>query len=222
MKNESENDLIDRLIVEAGNNNEYDNRDRLETARKAVKKRFADLRKELTELKRKLKTEEDFTASYIRRLHESEKKREEWQAIAENTMDASSEGAWMARALDAERGLAGLCEFVSDEADNDCHYGDNCPSNAGTRHGTCRSCKARQVLSACGIHVWFERDNLEACRNCGVVRRADDGNKPCKGEVKVDSVMGYLGRSMFQVEPMPKGAEPIYDKDLDAKGGSDS
>ena len=29
----------------------------------------------------------------------------------------------------------------------------------------------------------------------------------------------YLGRSMFQVEPMPKGAEPIYDKDLDAKGG---
>lgn len=185
MKNESENDLIDRLIVEAGNNNEYDNRDRLETARKAVKKRFADLRKELTELKRKLKTEEDFTASYIRRLHESEKKREEWQAIAENTIDASSEGAWMARALDAERGLAGLREFVGDEADEDCHYGDNCPSNAGTRHGTCRSCKARQVLSACGIHVWFERDNLEACRNCGVVRRADDGNKPCKGEVKV-------------------------------------
>jgi hypothetical protein len=87
--------------------------------------------------------------------------------------------------LDAERGLAGLREFVGDEADEDCHYGDNCPSNAGTRHGTCRSCKARQVLSACGIHVWFERDNLEACRNCGVVRRADDGNKPCKGEVKV-------------------------------------
>ena len=185
MKNESENDLIDRLIVEAGNNNEYDNRDRLETARKAVKKRFADLRKELTELKRKLKTEEDFTASYIRRLHESEKKREEWQAIAEKAIDASSEGAWTARALDAERGLAGLREFVGDEADEDCHYGDNCPSNAGTRHGTCRSCKARQVLSACGIHVWFERDNLEACRNCGVVRRADDGNKPCKGEVKV-------------------------------------
>ena len=113
------------------------------------------------------------------------KEREEWQAIAENTMDASSEGAWMARALDAERGLADLREFVGDEADEDCHYGDNCPSNAGTRHGTCRSCKARQVLSACGIHVWFERDNLEACRNCGVVRRADDGNKPCKGEVKV-------------------------------------
>jgi hypothetical protein len=118
-------------------------------------------------------------------VEELRKKRDEWQAIAEKAIDASSEGAWMARALDAERGLAGLREFVSDEADEDCHYGDNCPSNAGTRHGTCRSCKARQVLSACGIHVWFERDNLEACRNCGVVRRADDGNKPCKGEVKV-------------------------------------
>jgi hypothetical protein len=79
------------------------------------------------------------------------KEREEWEATAEKAIDASSEGAWMARALDAERGLAGLREFVSDEADNDCHYGDNCPSNAGTRHGTCRSCKARQVLSACGI-----------------------------------------------------------------------
>jgi hypothetical protein len=83
--------VVRRLLVEAGNNNEYDNRDRLETARKAVKKRFADLRKELTELKRKLKIEEDFTASYIRRLHESEKKREEWQAIAEKAIDASSD-----------------------------------------------------------------------------------------------------------------------------------
>jgi hypothetical protein len=86
-------------------------------------------------------------------VEELRKKRDEWQAIAEKAIDASSEGAWMARALDAERGLAGLREFVRDEADNDCHYGDNCPSNAGTRHGTCRSCKARQVLSACGIHV---------------------------------------------------------------------
>ena len=83
------------------------------------------------------------------RLRESEKKREEWQAIAENTMDASSEGAWMARALDAERELAGLREFVGDQADEDCHYGDNCPSNAGTRHGTCRSCRARQTLAEC-------------------------------------------------------------------------
>jgi len=123
-------------------------------------------------------------------VEELRKKRDEWQATAEKTIDASSEGTWMARALDAERELAALektsaalREFVIDEADNDCHYGDNCPSNAGTRHGTCRSCKARQTLAACGVHVWFEHDDLEACRNCGVVRRADDGNKPCKGKV---------------------------------------
>ena len=141
---------------------------------------------EIDELKRKLKTEGDFTNSYIRRLHECEKKRDEWQATAEKAIDASSEGAWMARALDAERELAALektsaalREFVIDEAEGDCAYGDNCPSNAGTRHGTCRSCKARQTLAACGIHVWFEHDDLEACRNCGVVRREDDGNKPC-------------------------------------------
>ena len=123
-------------------------------------------------------------------VEELRKKRDEWQATAEKAIDASSEGTWMARALDAERELAALektsaalREFVIDEADNDCHYGDNCPSNAGTRHGTCRSCKARQILAACGIHVWFEHDDLEACRNCGVVRREDDGNKPCKGKV---------------------------------------
>ena len=125
-----------------------------------------------------------------RKLHECEKKRDEWQATAEKAIDASSEGTWMARAFDAERELAALektsaalREFVSDEAEGDCAYGDNCPSNAGTRHGTCRSCKARQTLAACGIHVWFEHDDLEACRNCGVVRREDDGNKPCKGKV---------------------------------------
>jgi len=145
---------------------------------------------EIDELKRKLKTEEAFTHSYIRRLHGCEKERDEWRAVAERAIDASPEGAWMARAFDAERELAvrvkeceGLREFVIEDADNDCHYGDNCPSNAGTRHGTCRSCKARQTLAACGIHVWFEHDDLEACRNCGVVRREDDGNKPCKGKV---------------------------------------
>jgi hypothetical protein len=43
---------------------------------------------EIDELKRKLKTEGDFTHSYIRRLHECEKKRDEWQATAEKTIDA--------------------------------------------------------------------------------------------------------------------------------------
>lgn len=35
---------------------------------------------------------------------------------------------------------------LRDFAEYDCEYGDNCPSNAGTRHGTCVGCKARQAL----------------------------------------------------------------------------
>ena len=42
---ESDDELLDRLIYEASCNNEYDNRDRLQTAREALKKRLADLRK---------------------------------------------------------------------------------------------------------------------------------------------------------------------------------
>jgi len=40
----SDDELIDRLIYEAGRNNEYDNREPLETARKALKKRLVELR----------------------------------------------------------------------------------------------------------------------------------------------------------------------------------
>jgi hypothetical protein len=32
-------------------------------------------------------------------------------------------------------------------ADERCEYGDDCPPNAGTRHGTCQSCKARAALA---------------------------------------------------------------------------
>ena len=39
---ESDDELLDRLIYEASCNNEYDNRDRLHTAREALKKRLAD------------------------------------------------------------------------------------------------------------------------------------------------------------------------------------
>lgn len=41
----SDDELLDCLIYEASCNNEYDNRDRLQTAREALKKRLADLRK---------------------------------------------------------------------------------------------------------------------------------------------------------------------------------
>ena len=34
-------------------------------------------------------------------------------------------------------------------------------------------------------HEWFEWRGLTCCKKCGIVRRADDKNKPCKGVVKV-------------------------------------
>lgn len=35
---------------------------------------------------------------------------------------------------------------LRDIAEGDCEYGDNCLPNAGTRHGTCTPCRARQAL----------------------------------------------------------------------------
>lgn len=36
-----------------------------------------------------------------------------------------------------------------------------------------------------GEHDWHERFNLTCCRLCGIVRRADDKNSPCRGVVHV-------------------------------------
>lgn len=49
--------------------------------------------------------------------------------------------------------------------------------------------------SADETHDWFEPPRLvprmEACRLCGVVRRADRKNKPCKGQVYVGLRSGH-------------------------------
>lgn len=90
------------------------------------------------------------------------------------------------RAEQAERHRDVLREFVEDEAERDCAYGDNCPSNAGTRHGTCTACKARRALLAAKIHVWTYHGDLECCLHCGVVRRADGQNNPCKGIARIE------------------------------------
>ena len=42
-----------------------------------------------------------------------------------------------------------------------------------------------------GQHVWSEWKfsdglTLTCCNLCGIVRRADDKNKPCRGKVKVE------------------------------------
>lgn len=39
-----------------------------------------------------------------------------------------------------------LEEFAAQYAEEPCAYGDNCPHNAGTRHGDCTPCLARRAL----------------------------------------------------------------------------
>lgn len=34
-------------------------------------------------------------------------------------------------------------------------------------------------------HVWHTRFGLECCRDCGIVKRADDMNGPCRGPAKL-------------------------------------
>jgi hypothetical protein len=49
-------------------------------------------------------------------------------------------------------------------------------------------------------HDWFEfRPRLTCCRKCGIVRRADGTNKPCKG-------WGRL-REMERTWPLPNQAD---------------
>lgn len=35
-------------------------------------------------------------------------------------------------------------------------------------------------------HHWIRRYGLDCCKLCGIVRRADDKNKPCPGKVRVE------------------------------------
>lgn len=50
--------------------------------------------------------------------------------------------------------------------------------------GGCKS-QAEWVERYPGVHCWFTYDNKPSCANCGVVRRYDDKNKPCRGIVTI-------------------------------------
>lgn len=43
------------------------------------------------------------------------------------------------------------------------------------------SVQERAVIAVSNGHHWIEAFNLVCCRDCMIVRRADDKNKPCKG-----------------------------------------
>lgn len=38
-----------------------------------------------------------------------------------------------------------------------------------------------------GEHAWFvfKDDNFDSCAKCGIIRRKDDKNIPCKGKTKI-------------------------------------
>ena len=95
---------------------------------------------------------------------------------------------WKSMYLVAEatsiRLLSTVAKFAEEEAEHSCRYDDNCPS--GTRHGTCSSCKARRALLDAKIHVRTYHGDLECCLHCGVVRRADGQNNPCKGIARIE------------------------------------
>ncbi len=41
------------------------------------------------------------------------------------------------------------------------------------------------VIAESNGHHWIKAFNLTCCRDCGIIRRADDQNKQCPGVVKV-------------------------------------
>lgn len=45
--------------------------------------------------------------------------------------------------------------------------------------------KVPRVLDTSNGHHWIEWRAFVCCRDCGIIRRADDRNKPCRGVVKV-------------------------------------
>lgn len=49
-------------------------------------------------------------------------------------------------------------------------------------------------------HEWTMFHKLECCKVCGVVRRRDGQNKPCKGPVKVTLRRGDYGEPLIDYE----------------------
>lgn len=42
-----------------------------------------------------------------------------------------------------------------------------------------------EIPSPSNGHHWLRWRNMICCRDCGIIRRADDQNKPCRGRVYV-------------------------------------
>lgn len=51
----------------------------------------------------------------------------------------------------------------------------------------CYKCSQWKMTEEKGGHSWgfWKQDKFQCCRTCGVVRRSDDKNAPCKGKPKL-------------------------------------
>lgn len=43
----------------------------------------------------------------------------------------------------------------------------------------------REIFAESNGHRWMLYDNIPCCKICGIVRRADDKNKACKGPTAI-------------------------------------
>lgn len=50
--------------------------------------------------------------------------------------------------------------------------------------GGCKT-QTEWVAKFPGVHCWFEFHDKPSCAMCGVVRRYDDKNSPCRGIVEI-------------------------------------
>lgn len=69
----------------------------------------------------------------------------------------------------------------------------------------------RKVIATSNGHHWIERFNLVCCRDCGFVRRADDQNAICKGQVGIG-----IRRDLLPPSPSSAGMESACKASFDA------
>ena len=48
----------------------------------------------------------------------------------------------------------------------------------------CSNCR-KAIHAEKNNHEWWLWNGLECCKICGIVRRNDDKNSPCKGNIKI-------------------------------------
>jgi hypothetical protein len=66
-----------------------------------------------------------------------------------------------------------------------------------------------------GEHYWMMFNNLPCCAHCGIVRRRDGKNKPCRGKVRVALRDASTAAERTQSDTPPPAIDD-YDELMDA------